>query len=275
MESKHPQNAAMNPYQPPAAEVLTAPSSDSPGSLITDGRAVAASQGMAWVTEGWRIFMQAPMIWVVMSVIFLALVMVLSLIPLLNIAVNLFIPVMMAGFVIGADHLRRGAPLEIGHLFGGLQRNFSSLVAVGAIYLGLLIAVMLVVGILAAILLSSGGGLSAFMRGRNMGALFSSGMMLKLMLIFLLMLAALVPAMMALWFAPALVVIHDVPAVNAMVMSFKGCLKNFLPFLVYGLIACVIMVIAMIPLGLGLLVAMPLMYTTLYASYRDIFIAQE
>ena len=275
MESNSPQNTAVNPYQPPATEVLTAPRIDSPGSLIPDGRAVAASHGWDWIAGGWRIFAQSPLKWVLLSVTFFVLIMVLSVIPGVSLLVYLGTPVLMAGFVIGADHLRRGESLEIGHLFAGFKRNFSSLLAIGGIYLGLTIAVMIIVGILGVILFFVGDGLSEMRKIRDLSDFMDSGLLLKLLLLILLMLAAVVPVMMAVWFAPALVVMHDIPAVNAMIMSFKGCLKNFLPFLVYGLLASVIMVISMIPLGLGLFITWPMLYTALYASYRDIFVAPE
>jgi uncharacterized membrane protein len=38
------------------------------------------------------------------------------------------------------------------------------------------------------------------------------------------------------WFAPALVAIQGATAVQAMKLSFFSCLRNWVPFLVYGLI---------------------------------------
>ena len=39
------------------------------------------------------------------------------------------------------------------------------------------------------------------------------------------------------WFAPALVALRGATAVDAMKASFMSCLRNWVPFLVYGLIA--------------------------------------
>lgn len=87
----------------------------------------------------------------------------------------------------------------------------------------------------------------------------------------LVMLALLVPLAMAVWFAPALVVFHNVAPLEAMKASFFACLKNFVPFLVYGVILLVLCVIAMIPFGLGMLVMVPVMMGSVYASYVEIF----
>jgi uncharacterized membrane protein len=60
-------------------------------------------------------------------------------------------------------------------------------------------------------------------------------------------------------------------AVDAMRLSFFACLRNFLPFLVYGVISAALLLLAMIPLGLGLLIMIPTMTASLYVSYKDIF----
>ena len=80
-----------------------------------------------------------------------------------------------------------------------------------------------------------------------------------------------VPLMAAYWFAPALVVFRDVAPLEAMKASFFACLKNLLPFLVYGVILFVLCLIAMIPIGLGMLIMVPVMMGSIYASYVEIF----
>jgi uncharacterized membrane protein len=80
-----------------------------------------------------------------------------------------------------------------------------------------------------------------------------------------------VPLLAAFWFAPALVFMHGVRPVEAMKASLGASFRNFLPFLIYGIIMFVLAIIAAIPFGLGMLVLVPLSITTAYASYRDIF----
>ena len=53
--------------------------------------------------------------------------------------------------------------------------------------------------------------------------------------------------------------------------SFSGCLKNIVPFLLYGVVLFVAAIVAAIPLGLGWLVLGPVIAGSLYASYRDIY----
>jgi uncharacterized membrane protein len=54
-------------------------------------------------------------------------------------------------------------------------------------------------------------------------------------------------------------------------LSFNACLRNILPFMLYGLIFIGLLVVALIPFGLGLVIVVPWMMTSLYASYADIF----
>src|SRR6185295_14283452 len=106
-------------------------------------------------------------------------------------------------------------------------------------------------------------------------------------LLFLIYLALTVPLAMAFWFAPALVVFHDLSAFDALRSSFLGCLKNLVPFLIYGLvglglgivIALVMGIIVAITRGFGIVLAFalilaigPIVIGSIYAGYRDIYI---
>ena len=78
---------------------------------------------------------------------------------------------------------------------------------------------------------------------------------------------------MALWFAPSLVVFNNLKPVEAMKVSFFGCLKNIVPFLLYGVVMMVLCVVAAIPVMLGYLVLGPVIIASIYTGYRDIFTA--
>jgi uncharacterized membrane protein len=75
------------------------------------------------------------------------------------------------------------------------------------------------------------------------------------------------------WFAPALVFFNNMSPVEALKASFNACLKNTLPFLVYGLMVMVLLFFAALPVGLGFLVLIPVLAGSIYVSYRDIFVA--
>ena len=50
-------------------------------------------------------------------------------------------------------------------------------------------------------------------------------------------------------------------------------MKNVLAFLVYGLIVLVLAFFAALPVGLGFLVLIPVLAGSVYAAYRDVFVA--
>jgi len=98
------------------------------------------------------------------------------------------------------------------------------------------------------------------------------GMGLTMVLAMLIIAAVLLPVVMAMWFAPLLVVFHGLGAWESMKESFAGCLKNIVPFLVYGVIGLLLALLASIPLGLGWLVLWPVIVASDYTAYRDIYL---
>jgi uncharacterized membrane protein len=169
-------------------------------------------------------------------------------------------PVFAGGVMLGCKALDEGRELEIGHLFAGFKDKFGTLATVGAIYLAAQVVIMLVVMLItgASLFTLSSGGASA---GTAMGIVLS----------ILVMMALMIPVAMAVWLAPALVVLNDRSAVEAMKESFAGCLKNIVPFLLYGVVLFVASLVAAIPLFLGWLVLGPVFAGSIYASYRDIY----
>ncbi len=272
-------NKPVNPYQAPSATSVSAAADESVGAFIPNGQAVEAGRGWGWIAAGWELFIHSPLIWVVNTVIFGVIAIVLQLIPFIGgLAFNIISSAFVGGMMIGADEQRRGNSLEVGHLFAGFQRKLQPLLILGVMYLGVAIALAIIMGVLMLVTLGMSGAFGSILGGDS-SALASqlaskgAGVMGMFALIILIVLALSIPILMAFWFAPALVVFHDVSPVNALTMSFKGCLKNIVPFLINGVIFFVLVIIGSIPLGLGLLVVFPLLFATMYTSYREIFIA--
>jgi uncharacterized membrane protein len=80
------------------------------------------------------------------------------------------------------------------------------------------------------------------------------------------------PLVMLGWFAPALVMLEGQGTWAALGHSFTGCLRNMLPFLVYGLVGLVVFpLLVAVTFGLGMLVLVPVGLLSVHAAYRDIF----
>ena len=176
--------------------------------------------------------------------------------------------------MLGCYVLDTGGRLKVDHLFAGFKNNTGSLVAVGGLYILGSIAIGIVVMLL--VFLLGGRDIFGLISAVESGAQISPQETAQLaylgLIAVLIGLALVVPLLMATWFAPALVVFHSLGAVEAMKLSFQGCLRNIAPFLIYGLITLVLMVLAIIPALLGLLVLIPTLIAATYIGYKDIFL---
>jgi uncharacterized membrane protein len=228
---------------------------------------VAAGRGWAWIVEGWGLFRREPGPWIALIVVAALVFIGLALVPFLgSLAAMVLAPVFAAGFVIACRDEEEGRGVQVSHLFAGFRTHFGTLVSIGLIYLAITVVIALVVG------LATGAGIWTLLGGGDADPAAVAGAGLTVLLAFLVMLALLLPVFMALWFAPALVVFHDRSAGESMKSSFIACLKNVVPFLLYGVIAFLLAMLASIPFGLGWLVLGPVLAASLYTGYRDIFL---
>lgn len=231
---------------------------------VMGGRAVGAGQGWTWIAQGFDLFRKAPGIWIALVVILFVILVVLAFIPLLGaVATFLVVPVFVGGLLLGCQALQGGGELEVGHLFAGFKAHTGNLIVLGALAIAGWIIVMLPV-----VVIVGAGAFLAAIRGDAAGVAALGG---SFMLAWLVALALSIPIYMALWFAPALVVLREMAPIEAIKESFMGCLKNILPFLVYSIVLIVLGIVASIPLGLGWLVLGPTLIASVYTSYRDIY----
>lgn len=257
-----------NPYAAPKAAVADA-TTPVRGNFVPEGRGVAAGRGLSWIGEAWDLFKQAPGLWIGIVIVMFVMFLVAAFIPLVGpLATMLFFPVLMGGLMLGCRALDESQELEFAHLFAGFRQNFGTLVAVGALYLAASVVIMLIVMVITGV-----GMFAAFSGGAQPGAGDVGTMFATMGLAILISIALTVPVLMAVWLAAPLVVFHDQGALEAMKASFVGCLKNILPFLVYGVIMFVLAIVASIPLGLGWLVLGPMTIASVYTAYREIYLS--
>lgn len=254
-----------NPYAPPSAELDTGPD-ETEGSFTPNGRTVGIGRASSWIGSGWQMFTQSAGAWIGMIVIWIVLIMITSLIPLVNIFNMILGTLLTGGLMIACHNQRREGSLNIGDLFAGFSEHFVPLLLLGLLSMLLYFLAMI------PMFITLGGAFFAMLAGGGseidpalIGIPFLLGMLVSM--------ALLVPVMAALWFAPALVVISKCSPVEALKRSFFGCLRNFLPFLLWGLLVAVLLILGMIPIGLGLLVVLPMTWASTYAAFRDIYYA--
>ncbi len=219
--------------------------------------------------DGFRLFFRLPAHFYVSLIAHLVGFIAVAWIPIVgSVAAAIAFPLFSAGYFAAGDALRRTSTPDISVMFDGFSKKPTQLLAVGALQF---------VGMLACLVIGGAvGGFGFFMsmmRGgtpditRFMEVQVLIGMLVYLMLI--------IPVTMAAWFAPALVLLHDVAPVEAMKQSFQACMKNFVPFLVYSLVAGAAIILAFLPLLLGLFVVIPALVASFYPQYASIFTVKD
>lgn len=245
-------------------------------------RIVEARRGAAWLIEGWRLFRAAPLGWLAMVFAYWIIMTLASVVPIIGVAAaSILVPAFSVGFMAAARAASRRAPLELGLLFDAIRHQPKSQLILGVIYL------MCLGTLLSVTTLADDGALSSWMltgRRPSDDALQSDDFLQALAVAALLY----VPVLMAFWFAPPLAAWHGVGALKALFFSFVACLLNWRPFLVYGAFSA--LVVLVLPLALlliltlasfkiaamslvfpVLLVLLPTLFASFYASYRDVF----
>ncbi len=232
-------------------------------------RQVGAGRGWGWIVEAFELFKLNPLMWIVLLLTYLLIAVALTFVPIIgSLVFSLIAPVFVAGFMLACRALDNGEELLINHLFAGFKENTGQLITIGGIYLA---SMIVITGAVYASIASMGIDLSALSKGTPPDTETSKGLLLALLFGLLLV----VPLVMAYWFAPALVALNNLSAVEAMKLSFNACLHNILPLFVYSIIAALLLLLAMLPFGLGLLVFAPIMIAVIYTSYKDIFNTQS
>lgn len=261
---------AIDPYAAPKSHVADVPAGEPEGDFIPGGQGVSAGNGWSWIAAAWELFKRQKGTWIGLFLVFMVIVIVLSLIPFAgSLLLALLSPVLYGGIMLGTDALRRGDRLEVGHLFAGFRSQTGRLIGVGLFTLVAFIAIFVV------IMLIFGASMMAMMMGggepspEQMQAGFA-GMMLAV----LVMMGLSIPVYMAVWFATPLIVLNDYEVTAALKASFFACLRNIVPFLVWGVMFFLLAIAASIPLMLGWLLLGPVLLASVYTAYRDIFYAR-
>ncbi len=234
-----------------------------------------AGAAVAWMKTGFQLFTPAVVPWMGMSAAFFLAAFGISLVPMLGpLALELLSPFLVAAYMAAAQAAERGEPTGLIHVGAGFYRGRNALLVIGVIYL----VAHLVVGQVMALI---GGDaverlLTLSVRPQEMDPEEMRAILDQAMPALLTGAVLFTPLLMATWFAPALALFEDFPPGKAMFWSLWACLVNWRPMLLYGLLLSLLgMVALVIPLGLGLLLFLPMAMTSTYAAYRMQFVAKE
>ena len=248
-------------------------------------RIVRARRGARWLGEGWQLFRAAPLGWLALVFGYWIVMTIISLVPFAgSVAAAILVPAFSIGFMAAARAAERGERLELGLLFYGLRHDARRQLVLGVAYFACLALV------LAASAIADGGALVRWMLTglRPQDEALQSGDFVGAMATAVL---AYAPVMLMFWFAPPLAAWHATAPAKALFFSIAACLMNWRAFLAYGAVAAAATLAVPFLLLSGLLLAsggalpvpamslvfpllillLPTLFASFYASYRDVF----
>jgi hypothetical protein len=222
-----------------------------------------ARRGGAWLADAFHLFRRQPLAWIALCVGWLVIWFGLLIIPLIGpVLSNLLQPVFFASFAIAAYKQGAGERITMGELFSGFRRNARGLVNLGLI---------MMLAQLASVFLMKALGLPGWPADREFDLVAYAEMLRESSWIVAAGFAVMALASGALWFAPQLIVFHDMSVSHAIRWSVYAALANVGAMVLYGVLLVVLLIVAWVPLGVGLLVMVPVMVISTYTGYRDVF----
>ncbi|MDR2874818.1 MAG: hypothetical protein LBV44_02670 [Methylobacillus sp.] len=263
---------------------------------MMQARSVSAGSGWHWLSGGARLFMKNPPVW--MAMVFLYFAITMPMIFGLEYALKSTMPgvggfivgvlgvMLVGGQILGCRALDKGEPLKVAHLFAAFPSGRLGQLAIVGVIFGLGYFLIMKV---------SGMANAQVLLEQQQSPELDPALAQAILQAYLLMLLMLIPLMMLYVYAPALVMLGNMSALNAMAWSFVTCLRNILPWLVYCVIVFIICfvlafaggvlfallaailgqqlitVLFLAALALVMLVVVPIALTSTYRSYTDVF----
>ncbi|HET9652837.1 MAG TPA: BPSS1780 family membrane protein, partial [Usitatibacter sp.] len=165
--------------------------------LLVPSRSNNAGAGWDWIAQGWKLFMRAPLMWIISIVIVFIAAIAISLVPIVgSLVFQLLQAVISAGFMVGCHSLAKGGDFELEHLLTGFRKNFGNLLLVGVLFVAGGLVIMLVMGVFVGMTV-----LGAILTGGAENALSTMvGSAMSILVGILVALGLMVPLVAAYWF---------------------------------------------------------------------------
>jgi hypothetical protein len=194
---------------------------------------VPARRGIQWVKLGIQTFFKQPLALAGLFFMFLALMSILSILPVIGSLVAL---ALLPGATLGLMAATREAadgkfpmPLILATAFRAGRQQRRAMLTLGALYA---LGFVVVLGLSA--LIDGGKFAKLYVVGGSMSVELLQEGDFQLAMVFASLLY--LPLSLMFWHAPALVHWHGVAPVKSLFFSFVACMRNFWTFTVYGLV---------------------------------------
>lgn len=252
-------------------------------------RTLTAAHGWRWFAAGYALFRKAPSRLGMIVMLYWLAVLLLNGLPFIGpLVASILMPGLSVGVMNACRMVDMGEAVEPPVLLSGLKKNRKPLLIMGALYL---LCSLLALSFSA---MADGGLLLSVMTGQTplTEETFTNP---DLLLASLTVLGAMVPVLMAYWYAPQLSSWYNLSIGKAFFFSFIACQRNWAAFLAYGVslfvfaallpITLLGLVGAIFPESTGFVAAIltvpmimilgPTLLASFYVSYRDVFAVSE
>ena len=246
-------------------------------------RVVPAKNGWSWLVRGFALFRKNPPMWLFLVFTYWIASALLGQIRYVGAAASaVLLPTFFVSFMVMSAVLERGDLLRPALLFAGFRNGLRTLITLGAVSL---VSIVVVLGVSS--LADSGALMTLILSGRQPPVeALSDGSVLNAMLVATL---AATPVLMAFWFAPVLAAWNRIGAAQSLFYSFFAVLRNWRAFVVYGAVLALTGALLVVAVAVAafwmpgevqvlrsfalilILVSLPTVFASFYASYRDIF----
>lgn len=231
----------------------------SPPRFSGNARKVPLINAFDWISHGWETFLAAPKFWLTFCGALLFFWFAIDVLWLVNLQTTLLpadlrflasflllmgpivlLPPVIAGGLRACRKIEKNDAVTMADMLWGFSAKRRAMLGVGLFFL---------LGWFGLFFLLTRGSLGFF-----------------------LFLVAVNAFLMAIWFMPVLVAFHDLSVFAALRMSFLACSRSAGAFVVFGFVMMLLHFLALLPMGLGLLLLLPVVIGSMHASYRDVFI---
>lgn len=231
---------------------------------LTNPNSVSIGASIDWIAGGWNTFKADWGVWLLIILAIYVGLVVLSLLSYVGyIIITLITPVIIGGLLLGVHaSATQNKPLTFSALGLGFKEKFINLIVLGAITTGAGYLLSLIPEMIA------GDFLKVTVVERLEHIEINNS---KLIIYMLLSWVTGVILTLLFFFTTPLMVFNNITILEAIKASFTASLKNILPLVVYSVLTTILILIGIIPVGLGLLIIMPILLISFYYSYKDVF----
>jgi hypothetical protein len=188
-----------------------------------------ARRGIFWLKQAAAMLSAARIPWLMLLLVYYLIQLIVSVVPLVGpLAMMVLRPVFTVGFLAAAWTQERGGTPAVRHLFRGFRTNLWALIPIGVTLIA-----GTTVAVLATVLVDGGALVEAITANAKPDEALASSGRVEAAMLFAIVCA--LPFLLAVWFAPALVVFQDCGPARALSGSLRASLANWKPVAIYGL----------------------------------------